>query len=50
MTVLQSLRSAFSTFRAAIHAASAVEMHKIPSARDLGKLGIDRAAFQRIHL
>ncbi|MBD9525879.1 MULTISPECIES: hypothetical protein [Paracoccus] len=50
MTVLHSIRQAFSTLRAAIHAASAVEMHRVPTARDLNKLGIDKAAFQRIHL
>jgi hypothetical protein len=50
MTVLHSIQQAFSTFRAAIHAASAVEMHRMPAARDLNKLGIDKTAFQSIHL
>lgn len=50
MTVLRSIRSAFSTLQAAIHAASAVEMHRVPAARDLKTLGIDRAAFQSIHI
>ena len=50
MTLLHSLRSAFETFRAAIHAASAVKMHRIPAEGDLEALGIDRAAFRRIHL
>ncbi|WP_170295006.1 hypothetical protein [Paracoccus aestuariivivens] len=50
MTVLRSIRSAFSTFRAAIHAASAVEMHRVPADKDLKMLGINKVAFQTIHL
>lgn len=50
MTALQSIRSFFSAFRAAIHAAAAVEMHRSPDARDLKKLGISQSAFRAIHL
>ncbi|MDQ7774822.1 MAG: hypothetical protein Q4615_02385 [Paracoccus aminovorans] len=50
MTALQSIRSFFAAFRAAIHAAAAVEMHRSPDARDLRKLGISNAAFSKIHL
>ncbi|WJS86549.1 hypothetical protein [Paracoccus sp. TOH] len=50
MTALQSLRSFFGTFRAAIHAAAAVDMHRTPDARDLKKLGISQSAFRSIHL
>ncbi|WP_167620040.1 hypothetical protein [Paracoccus ravus] len=50
MTVLRSIRSVFSTLRAAVHAASAVEMHRVPATRDLNTLGIDKDAFRAIHL
>ncbi|MDQ7778001.1 MULTISPECIES: hypothetical protein [Paracoccus] len=50
MTALQSLRSFFGAFRAAVHAAAAVDMHRTPDARDLKKLGIPKAAFSQIHL
>ncbi|MDS9467263.1 hypothetical protein RGQ15_06705 [Paracoccus sp. MBLB3053] len=50
MSVLHFIRSVFRTFRAAGNAASAVEMHRIPSVRDLKTLGIDRAAFKQMQL
>lgn len=50
MSVLHAIRSALSTLRAAIHAASAVEMHRVPASRDLHELGIDKTAFRAIHL
>lgn len=50
MTALRFIRSVFSTFRAAIHAAAAVDMHRAPQARDLRKLGISRTAFHTIQL
>lgn len=50
MTLLHSIRSALRTFGAAIHAASAVEMHRAPASRDLEALGIDKTAFRRIQL
>lgn len=50
MTALHFVRSVFSTFRAAIHAAAAVDMHRAPTARDLRKLGISQSAFRGIQL
>jgi hypothetical protein len=50
MIALQSIRSFFGVFRAAIHAAAAVEMHRSPDAHDLRKLGIPKSAFRQIHL
>ncbi len=50
MTALRFIRSALSTFRAAIHAAAAADMHRVPDARDLDKLGIPQSAFRTIHL
>ncbi|CAM3270211.1 hypothetical protein SAMN04488021_10788 [Paracoccus aminovorans] len=50
MTALQSLRSFFGAFRAAVHAAAAVDMHRSPDARDLKMLGISQKAFRAIHL
>jgi|GEM_PF-1691172 len=50
MTVLHSIRSAFSTLQAAVRVASAVEMHRLPATRDLETLGISRSAFRTINL
>lgn len=50
MTALRFIKSFFSTFRAAIHAAAAADMHRVPAARDLSKLGISQGAFKTIHL
>lgn len=50
MTVLRFIQSFFDTFWAAIHAAAAVDMHRVPAARDLNKLGISQGAFKTIHL
>ncbi|MFT4012646.1 MAG: hypothetical protein QM682_04415 [Paracoccus sp. (in: a-proteobacteria)] len=50
MTAFRFLRSAFGTFRAAIHAAAAVKTHRSPAARDLKTLGIPQDAFRAIQL
>ncbi|MTH36287.1 hypothetical protein GL279_16955 [Paracoccus limosus] len=50
MTAFRFIQSLFGTFRAAIHAAAAADMHRTPAARDLDRLGISPAAFRAIHL
>ena len=50
MTALRFIQSFFSTFRAAIHAAAAADMHRVPATRDLEKLGISRGSFKEIRL
>ena len=50
MTALRIIQSFFSTFRAAIHAAAAADMHRVPATRDLEKLGISRGSFKAIRL
>lgn len=48
--MLRFIPSFFSTFRAAVRAAAAADMHRVPAARDLNKLGISHGAFKTIHL
>jgi hypothetical protein len=50
MTALRTIRTALDTIRAAIRAAAATEMHRMPAAADLKTLGIPQSAFRTIHL
>ena len=50
MTALRTIRTALDTIRAALRAAAATEMHRMPAAADLKTLGIPQSAFRTIHL
>jgi hypothetical protein len=49
MTTLGRLGSVFATFGAVIDVARAVEARRMPDARDLKTLGIEKSSFQRIY-
>lgn len=50
MTVIRSIRSFFRTLNAAAEISAAVKAHRKPRAATLDRLGIDRTAFNGIHL
>lgn len=50
MTIIRFLRSTISTLNAAIAAASATKLHRMPDADALAKLGIRNADFRAINL
>lgn len=49
-TTMKRFHAGFATLAAAIRAASAVEAHRIPAARDLRTLEIDPETFRNIRL